>query len=257
MGAYNIYVDIESLFDIDLGVYTEVSHDKRLEVLNKGWGDDRVWTHHEEVLTKEDFLDRYSSKGVGLLKHCEPTNMFKYLQDAYAHASSDSVYEKKPLPVTYVNINGYNLTETEVNKLGIILSTFGVGNVEFINTSFVDMSPVELKSTYSISLLIVKSPDEWIETWLTKATLVEDKDVLLCGSEVTMITPAILRGVYDKVEDIPELLESDKGDLFGVRSDWVNALVDLKYIRSTIFTSMLATTYWDELTKDELVSQDK
>lgn len=182
-----------------------------------------------------EYNDLWCNRNKSLLKNALMTPMLDLINDFVPSTILSHMSSPTPLiPKVVINYHPYSLLAEEINLLlkAFSIKTAGIVDIEFINMDWDQLTPMWVKSHYSILVMY-----EGI-SWMEYQCKVNNFDKVICP-EVTLIAPYLCAYQEIPFGVIRELAEIGVGPIGSVES-LASPLINLKLFPTKEFSFMLA-----------------
>jgi len=204
----NIYVDLDSIFDLRLAMLYYLDPDLTTELTANGKYYSRI-TDEFDYITSDIFKAVYENRNKSLLNLAVPTNVLNLITEYILEFNLDKVsidnYEET---IVYVNIDKFDLNLDEI----ALIEEYMLKGMKGTKVKVVSMKPIEITPEWvneNISVMFMYYGIEWLE--LHTATL----DLIKCPlMDKSLITPALTTTAVDglnKNKDIDEFFKNVEG----------------------------------------------
>lgn len=189
---YSVFLtEIDCLFDTRLSTLHSLNNNLLEEVIKKDY-------HNRPIDNfSSEYNIAYKQRTKNILKDVILTPIFPMIKDFINKTLSQSVntpFIYKPKIV--INIFPYGLMEQEIDNIlkSLIILTDKLADIEIINMSYEEITPLYLKN--NVSIVTMYNYNEWLETHAKLETFKKQS----CP-EVTLFAPAIYFAKPEVIED--------------------------------------------------------
>jgi len=221
---YDVFIDIDALFDTRLPILFGLSPD----TMNKVLGDDTYYRRVKDSfgdIPSSVFNGFYDNRDKRVLLTAKPTEMFNLLGEYVTSTklAMSNIGDTRDINV-YVNIYPYELLGTEIDViLHILNNTIPSCNIIITDKSNMDLTPKWIEK--NIGVIIKYDSIQWLDVVMSYGLI--HRTPLL---DVVMMGPHMITGDVDS-KDVTS-------DMFNSMLESINTLIGYNFIKTSYYCIM-------------------
>jgi len=158
---FNMFIDLDSLLDTRFSLIHSLNPDIIKAMFKSEEYQYRI-TDQFGYLDADTFKYIYNRRNKHILKDAPPTKMMKTITELTMNSLHQGLVVGNSLTKVYLNIYPYKLTEDEMDniRLGLLSKTFSDVDVEIVNMSYDEITPVWVKD--NVKTVIMYEGNRWL-----------------------------------------------------------------------------------------------